>query len=255
MTCFLRFFLRRRLDLLKCSRTAYHRDKLSERSCRSPRSSCRKVHRSPTQYRRGRDHDRRSLLSLYPLLRIARFYLLYIAIHLVILIYIVSRWRRMRKAAHEGLNKGVVHNYHRSQATEAILLACGILSRPENWLNHLRRNAASSVMSMVYDHPPIASEDDVTVKNINDFVARLARAALPGAHFVEFFPWMLNIPSRCVEYHSCASELFASELNIYSLLLAWRSGNERRSNRIRVIQKCLRTSSIMCENAWYVLLT
>jgi len=30
----------------------------------------------------------------------------------------------------------------------------------------------------------------------NDFVQRLTRAAYPGAHFVEFFPWMRYIPSR-----------------------------------------------------------
>ncbi|KAI9431558.1 hypothetical protein H4582DRAFT_2004740 [Lactarius indigo] len=25
----------------------------------------------------------------------------------------------------------------------------------------------------------------------------VTRAALPGAHLVEFFPWMIDIPSRC----------------------------------------------------------
>ncbi|EIM82227.1 cytochrome P450, partial [Stereum hirsutum FP-91666 SS1] len=34
-------------------------------------------------------------------------------------------WRRLRKAAHEALNKGVVHNYHATQAREAVLLAHG----------------------------------------------------------------------------------------------------------------------------------
>jgi hypothetical protein len=36
------------------------------------------------------------------------------------------------------------------------------------------------------------------IKAVNDFVARLTRAALPGAHFVEFFPWMMYIPSSYV---------------------------------------------------------
>lgn len=104
-------------------------------------------------------------------------------------------WRRLRKAAHEALNKGVVHNYHATQAREAVLLAHGILSDPREWDAHLRRTAVSSIMSMLYDTAPIVSEEDPTVKRINEFVARLTRAALPGAHLVEFFPWMIHIPS------------------------------------------------------------
>jgi len=101
----------------------------------------------------------------------------------------------LRKAAHEALNKGVTHKYHHIQTVEAVLLAIGVLSDPNNWESHLRRTAVSSIMSMLYDTPPISSEDDPTVQRINDFVVRLTRAALPGAHFVEFFPWMVYIPS------------------------------------------------------------
>ena len=52
------------------------------------------------------------------------------------------------------------------------------------------------VLSVVYDQPTIKSEQDKNVKLINDFVQRLTRAAYPGAHLVEFFPWMRYIPSR-----------------------------------------------------------
>ncbi len=91
----------------------------------------------------------------------------------------------MRKAAHEGLNKGVVYKYHPIQTAEAVLLTAGVLAEPEKWNSHLRRTAASAIMSMVYDTPP-TSEQDPSVKNINEFVARLTRAAMPGAHFVSF---------------------------------------------------------------------
>ena len=105
-------------------------------------------------------------------------------------------WRRLRKAAHEGLNKGVVHRFHPTQHIEGVLLACGLLAEPDNWDGHLHRTAASAIMSIVYDEPPIISGNHQSVKFINDFVARLTRAALPGAHFVEFFPWMMYIPKR-----------------------------------------------------------
>jgi hypothetical protein len=108
---------------------------------------------------------------------------------------IVPRWRRMRRAAHEGLSKNVVESFKKAQFTEAVLLAFALLAQPATVDNHLRRSAASMIMSVTYDRPPIVSELDSSVKAINDFVARLTRAALPGAHFVEFFPWMRYIPN------------------------------------------------------------
>lgn len=51
-------------------------------------------------------------------------------------------------------------------------------------------------MGMIYDHPPIASELAPSVQKVNDLVARLTRAGAPGAHLVEFFPWMIYIPAR-----------------------------------------------------------
>ncbi|KAI9455597.1 cytochrome P450 [Lactarius psammicola] len=41
------------------------------------------------------------------------------------------------------------------------------------------------------------SELESGVKAVNDFVAHLTRAALPGAHFEEFFPSMRHIPKQC----------------------------------------------------------
>jgi hypothetical protein len=102
----------------------------------------------------------------------------------------------MRRAAHEGLSKYVVESYKTAQFTEAVLLASGLLAQPAMMDDHIRRSAASMIMSVTYDKPPIVSELDSSVKAINDVVARLTRAALPGAHFVEFFPWMRYIPNR-----------------------------------------------------------
>jgi hypothetical protein len=106
------------------------------------------------------------------------------------------RWRKMRKAAHEGLSKTVVE-FKAPQLNEAVLLAKCLLTQPATWDNHLRRSTASMIMSITYGTPPIVSEIDPSIKAANDFVERLARAACPGAHLVEFFPWMMHIPSRC----------------------------------------------------------
>ncbi|KAJ7108038.1 cytochrome P450 [Mycena crocata] len=103
-------------------------------------------------------------------------------------------WRRMRRAAHEGLNKNVAHKFHPIQSKEAILLTHGLLVNPGAWDSHFRRTAASVVLSMVYDMPALLSEDDKNIKLINDFVERLVQAAYPGTYFVEYFTWMRYLP-------------------------------------------------------------
>lgn len=152
----------------------------------------------------------------------------------------------MRKAAHEALNKQLSPTFHYTQLSEALVLVSRIMrhlpstnSPPstereatsfESWDKHVRRAAASSVMSIVYGIGMLRMEgegdtvsangrpngndtckkdgrrkwaeardgdsDDAKVAQINDFVQRLTRAAYPGAHWVESFPWMIYIPSR-----------------------------------------------------------
>ena len=108
-------------------------------------------------------------------------------------------WRRMRKAGNEGLHKGAVPRYYHKQTIESITLALGMVTEPRLWDRHVRRTSASTTLGIVYDAPTIASEHDPHVRRINEFVGRLTRAALPGAHFVDFFPFMKYIPSRCVQ--------------------------------------------------------
>lgn len=57
------------------------------------------------------------------------------------------------------------------------------------------RTAASTVLSAVYGWPPLESKDDSLVYQINEFIHRLARTALPGAYLVEVFPMMKHLPT------------------------------------------------------------
>ena len=65
----------------------------------------------------------------------------------------------MRRAAREALGEAVAH-YHPIQTTESILLTPSLLNTPNNWDAHIRKGAASMIMSMVYSHPPIKGEGD-----------------------------------------------------------------------------------------------
>jgi hypothetical protein len=102
----------------------------------------------------------------------------------------------MRKAANEGFSKSSVKRFYEKQTTEAIILVSDCLVKPTRWDAHFRRSAASVILSIVYGRPPITSEEDNTVKVINDFANRFTRAAYPGTYWVEFFTWMRHIPSR-----------------------------------------------------------
>lgn len=51
------------------------------------------------------------------------------------------------------------------------------------------------IVAVVYDKPAVKDAEDPSVRDVNAFVARLVRSALPGAHFVEFFTWMKHLPS------------------------------------------------------------
>lgn len=122
----------------------------------------------------------------------------------------------MRKASHEHLSKSNATAYHASQVTESVLLALGVLAEPKEWEAQYRRASASFTMNLMYG----AAEDskqskaagvsiegvgmqnakDKRIEQINDFVARLTSALLPGAFLVEFFSWMRYFPSWYVLY-------------------------------------------------------
>ncbi|THH03981.1 hypothetical protein EW146_g10300 [Bondarzewia mesenterica] len=161
----------------------------------------------------------------------------------------------MRKAAHEGLHKGIVHRYHPTQTTEAILLASGVLAQPQQWDAHLRRSAASSTMSVVYDTAPIASENDPSIKNVNDFVARVARAGLPGAHLVEFFPWMIYIPRSLAKWKREAQDWHVNDSRMLEGLFnevrdRVAEGEVRPSLASTLIEDSGRHNLSHHENAW-----
>ena len=53
-------------------------------------------------------------------------------------------------------------------------------------------------MSILYDYPTLETENDKTLKEIYAFVDRISKAANPGEHLVDVFPWMIHIPDRSV---------------------------------------------------------
>ncbi|KAH9002678.1 cytochrome P450 [Lactarius hatsudake] len=164
-------------------------------------------------------------------------------------------WRRMRKAAHEGLNKGVVKDFHTIQTKEALILASDGLKEPTEWFKHLHRASASMILSIVYDQPTIKPGQDYDVKPINDFVQRLTLAAYPGAHFVEFFPWMQYIPSRFAAWKRNAEYWYRQDSAMFeglfnSVHVNSVNGDERPSLCATLIRDAGRHNLSNRENSW-----
>jgi len=120
-------------------------------------------------------------------------------------------WRRMRKAAHEGLSRSSVKRFYETQTTEAVVLASNWLAEPAKWEWHFSRAATSMILSVLYGYPTITSEQDRTVKDISNCIERLTRAAYPGAHLVQFFPWMRYIPSSLAKWKRDAEDSYKGD--------------------------------------------
>ncbi|KAF5345775.1 hypothetical protein D9758_011887 [Tetrapyrgos nigripes] len=80
------------------------------------------------------------------------------------------------------------------QSDEAALLAYDLIRSPEQWSSHILRSVISSIMSLVYDLPPLTSLDDPTIVFLLEAIARLDEAIYPGNFAVEFIPILDWLP-------------------------------------------------------------
>ena len=62
------------------------------------------------------------------------------------------------------------------------------------------------MLSVTYDQPTISSTANPTVREVNTFAEIAVEYALPGNYLVEYFPWMLFIPSSIAKWKRVAEE-------------------------------------------------
>lgn len=74
------------------------------------------------------------------------------------------------------------------------------------------------IWSMVYDKPSIVSSSDPQISVINNFITRIVRSAYPGAHFVEYFPWMKYLPSSIAKWKREAAEWYEKDSKFFEML-------------------------------------
>lgn len=66
-------------------------------------------------------------------------------------------------------------------------------------------------MALVYDTPPLESEKDPSIAQLNAFADRVLQATLPGSHLVEFFTWMRYLPSWMAKWKRDALDCYEKD--------------------------------------------
>ena len=105
----------------------------------------------------------------------------------------------MRRASHEALTKVAVQHYHPLQTKEATILVSALLENPENREQHVKRAATSTIMSVLYDYPTLASAEDKAVRDMEKSSHWVAQLAV-WFFLAQLFPWIMHIPQRSTLY-------------------------------------------------------
>ncbi|KAK7443507.1 hypothetical protein VKT23_015679 [Stygiomarasmius scandens] len=129
-------------------------------------------------------------------------------------------WRTMRRGSQEALGPQITKKYCTMQEVEGIILLGDLLKDPDNWDAHLRRAAASLVISVIYGVPPIRNYLDPDIVRVNLFVERALHAAAPGSFLVEYFTWMQYLPRWMSPWRRYAEDTFKRDSVMFENLFA-----------------------------------
>ncbi|KAI0065153.1 cytochrome P450 [Artomyces pyxidatus] len=163
-------------------------------------------------------------------------------------------WRRLRKAAHEGLtSNGVKNHLQQTQRREALMLSLSCLQENNDWQHHVRRTTTSAVMTTLYNTPPMVSRENPYTKTldaIDALVARFDHSTMPRPYLVEVFPWMKHIPSRFARWKREAEEWFRRDSAILEALFNEAKADDHLSVSATLLDNSLRNGLSVRENSW-----
>ncbi|KAK0494628.1 cytochrome P450 [Armillaria luteobubalina] len=136
----------------------------------------------------------------------------------MVLARVGDKWRKMRRAAAEGLSKKTAQELQPVQIREALMLVDAIISKPDDWSDLFRESAALLVYTLTYGPSAGRSNAFAALPQINQFVQRLVTATYPGAHLVDFFPWMKHLPSFMTPWRREAEFYFGQDSKMFQSL-------------------------------------
>ncbi|KAJ8588373.1 cytochrome P450 [Rhizopogon salebrosus TDB-379] len=128
-----------------------------------------------------------------------------------------ERVRRLRRVLHTGLQSKVAGTYEPFYTKHAKNLILDILNDPNSHQMHVKRYAASVVMSISYGKTTPTAYTDPEVVAVIATIARFGRVAQPGAYLVDTFPILRFVPgylNQLKEWHKEELQLFGAQLDI-----------------------------------------
>ncbi|EGO22751.1 hypothetical protein SERLADRAFT_371048 [Serpula lacrymans var. lacrymans S7.9] len=105
-----------------------------------------------------------------------------------------ERWRKHRKMFERQFRPAVAPTYWPVQRKEAHALLRNILDAPSDLIEHLRHNAASVIMNVIYGIE-IAPRNDRYIDIAEKALDGMAKAAAPGAFLVDVLPFLKYVPA------------------------------------------------------------
>ncbi|KAF9000231.1 cytochrome P450 [Cyathus striatus] len=111
--------------------------------------------------------------------------------------FLHPRFKTYRKLLNSGLNPRAATSYRPIQQQEARILLKSLLHKPENFVNHIRTNAAAIILKVTYGYDLHQNSHEVDfVKLIEDGFELSSQLSIPRRFaLVEAFPFLRFLPS------------------------------------------------------------
>lgn len=124
-----------------------------------------------------------------------------------------ERWRRFRRAAHEGLHKGVVQRFRPIHNQQTLLLLKKLLDNPAGWELDIQKSLACTLLAVTYSSFRNKIDESV-LDDIFEFTVKIVHAAFLDGFLVEYLPWIRHLPSWLMKWkrETLASSFHYSQL-------------------------------------------
>ncbi|KAJ3558639.1 hypothetical protein NM688_g803 [Phlebia brevispora] len=113
----------------------------------------------------------------------------------LLIIYVIYRWRKMRRATHEVMHMHAVDKQAPSQEYDAAVLLSHLIEEPDKWVRHCGQAAASLAFSVLYGEHLADKSSYTEVEHLNQLTHVSTRSAAGGTGvWVELFPSLRHMP-------------------------------------------------------------
>ncbi|KAI1432418.1 cytochrome P450 [Xylaria sp. CBS 124048] len=127
-------------------------------------------------------------------------------------------WRVARKLMYTVLNPTSAQNYIPYQDLESKAMLLGLLERPDDFVDHIRRYSTSLTTQMTFAHRTIDIDDGTFKEAFDIFDRSSALIASKTSLLLDLVPVLRHIPAFLVPVKKEAQEIYQQELRLFQNL-------------------------------------